>query len=77
MGVQRWQLLGALMRGPRLETAVKNCLKLVPVLAVAKMDEINWLDSCAVPQLKVLTIKFPLGQKRFDSYWSEVTSCGF
>ena len=56
--------------GPRLETAVKNCLKLVPVLAVAKIDEINQLDSCAVPQLKVLTIKFPLRQKRFDSYWS-------
>ena len=40
------------------------------MLAVAKMDEIKRLDSCAVPQLKVLTIKFPLRQKRFDSYWS-------
>ena len=41
------------------------------------MDEINRLDSCAVPQLKVLTIKFPLRQKRFDSYWSNRPAAAF
>ena len=47
------------------------------MFAVAKMDEINRLDSCAVPQLKVLTIKFPLRQKRFDSYWSNRPAAAF
>ena len=33
----------------RLETAVLNSLKLVPVSAVAKIDEINQLDFCFIP----------------------------
>ena len=32
----------------RLETAVLNCLKLVPVSALAKIDEINQMDFCFV-----------------------------
>ena len=33
----------------RVETAVLNSLKLVPVSALAKIDEINQLDFCLVP----------------------------
>ena len=57
----------------RLETAVFNSLKLVPLSALAKIDEISQLDFCFGP-IKVVRIKFPRRQKRFDSYWS--ASCG-
>ena len=33
----------------RVETAVLNSLKLVPVSALAKIDEINQLDFCLFP----------------------------
>ena len=52
----------------QLETAVLNSLKLVPVSALAKIDEISQLDFCFGP-IKVVRIKFPRRQKRFDSYW--------